>query len=234
MKIPKLFPALALCASVFATGCGKPSPQASIDQARKEYEARQNDQTKRSLIDALIGGTMADFEAKKFDDALVKLKEAEKLLPEDTFTMNLLGAAYTKKQDYAAAQQYFEKSLTREPGFFPARFNLGEVMFLQKQYPQALEYFRRMYADNPGNELLQFKVVLCLLMTEQMSDAEKMVDRMRFPGDSPAWYYSQAAIAAKKGDKSKSLEYIRNARELFRDKTALYDETFGDLGWPVK
>lgn len=228
---------LILCAllCVYVTGCGDhSSSQTAIDHARKEFEALKTDQNLRKLLDLEISSAMEDFEAKKFDDALVKLNEVDKLKPNDPFTLNLLGAAYTKKKEYMTARSFFERSLDQDPGFFPARFNLGEVMFLQKQYPQALEYFRRMYGDNPGNELLQFKVILSLLMTEQIEDAQRMAERMRIPGDSPASYYAQAAVAYKKGDKAKSLEFIRNAHELFRDKTALYDETFGDLAWPTK
>lgn len=219
---------------IFVTGCGDNSSQTAIDQARRDYELQKTPQSLRKVLDLEITSAMEDFEARNYDAALVKLHDADKLLPNDPFTLNLLGAAYTKKKEYMTARSFFERSLDQDPGFFPARFNLGEVLFLQKQYPQALEYFRRMYADNPGNELLQFKVVLALIMTDQFEDAEKMVSRMRFPGESPAYYYAQAAIAYKKGEKSKSLAFLLNARELFRDKTALYDETFDDLGWPTK
>lgn len=182
----------------------------------------------------LVNEALVDFEAKKFDDALKKLQEAESLDPQSAFILNLIGAAYTKKQDYPAAKSYFERSLDASPGFFPSVFNLGELLFLQKHYAQALEYFANMLNRDPGNELLQFKVVLCLLMTDQMEDAEKLHGRMRFPGDGPAWYYSQAAVEFKKGRKGKSREIQTTARTLFPDKVSLYDETFADLGWPTK
>ena len=182
----------------------------------------------------LVNEALVDFEAKKFDDALKKLQEAETLDPKSAFVLNLIGAAYTKKQDYPAAKTYFEKSLDLSPGFFPSVFNLGELFFLQKQYAQALEYFANMLNRDPGNELLQFKVILCLLLTDQMEDAEKLLNRMRFPGDGPAWYYAQAAVAFKKGQKGKSREIQSTAQTLFPGKISLYDETFVDLGWPTK
>lgn len=183
---------------------------------------------------ALIDGALEDFEKKKYDEALQKLQEAEKLTPDSAFVYNLLGAAYTKKQDYAAAKAAFEKSLEKEPNFFPSVFNIGELLFLQKQYPQALEYFARMLDSAPGNELLQFKVVLCLLKTGQVDDAKKVVSRMRYPGEGPAWYYANAALQSQEGNKRKSLEYQASAKTFFPDKTSLYTETFEDLGWPIK
>ncbi len=191
-------------------------------------------QEETSPTQVLVDGALEDFEKKKFDEALQKLTEAEKLDPNSAFILNLLGAAYTKKKDYTAAKVAFEKSLEKDPNFFPSIFNLGELLFLQKQYPQALEYFARMLSSAPGNELLQFKVTLCLLKTGQKEDAQKLVSRMRFPGDGPAWYYANAALLNESGDKRKASEYLASAKQLFPDKTSLYSETFEDLGWPSK
>jgi len=185
-------------------------------------------------VQVLVDDALVDFEAKKFDEALAKLHEAEKLDPNSPFIHNLIGAAYTKKKDYPAAKSAFDKALDSNSGFFPALFNLGELLFLQKQYPQALEYFTRMLAADPGNELIQFKVVLCLILTNQMDDAKKVVSRMKFPGDGPAWYFSQAALRLKEGDKRKAADLIANAQIFFPAKTSLFQETFEDLGWPAK
>lgn len=182
----------------------------------------------------LVNGALADFEAKKYDEALTKLQEAEKLDPSSAFIANLIGAAYTKKKDFAQAKTSFEKSLAADPGFFPSLFNIGELLFLQKQYPQALDYFSKMLARDPGNELLQFKVVLCLLLTEQPEDAKKLADRMRFPGDGPAWYYSQAALQMHADNKRKARDMLATAKTMFPEKISLYSETFDDLGWPSK
>lgn len=182
----------------------------------------------------LIERALADFEKHDYDAALAKLQEADKASPGDPFILNLLGAAHTKKKDFAAAKEYFDKALAASPGFFPAKFNLGELLFLQKQYPQALGFFTDMLRVAPGNELLQFKVVLSLIMTEQVDDARKLASRMKFPGEGPAWYYAHAAVEYKQGHKGKASEYLAGARTFFPDKISLYNETFEDLGWPTK
>jgi len=191
-------------------------------------------QDKPSEAQALVDDALQDFEKKKYDEALQKLNEAEKLEPNSAFILNLIGAAHTKRQDYTAAKTAFDKSLEKDPSFFPSIFNVGELLFLQKQYPQALEYFARMLGSAPNNELLQFKVVLCLLKTGQKEEAEKLVSRMRYPGEGPAWYYSHAALLNEAGDKRKASEYIASAKQFFPDKISLYSETFSDLGWPTK
>lgn len=178
----------------------------------------------------LIQGALADFDAKNYDAALKKLETVDAKTPDDPFVQNLLGAAYTKKKDYAAAQKYFEKALAKQPDFFPALFNVGELFFLQRQYAEALTYFLKMQDKDPRNELLQFKIFLCQLQLGNKDAAVKSLKNIKYPGDTPAWYYGQAAWESKNGNNKKALEYVTGAQYIFGPKTALFDETFQDLG----
>jgi predicted Zn-dependent protease len=177
-----------------------------------------------------IQAALADFDAKNYDAALKKLQVLDADMPSDPFIQNLLGAAYTKKKDYATAKTYFEKALEKEPDFFPAKFNVGELLFLQRQYAEAMAYFQKMLEKDPRNELLQFKVFLCQLQLGNKDEAAKALKGIKYPGDTPAWYYGQAAWESKNGNNKRALEYVTGAQYIFGLKTALFDETFEDLG----
>lgn len=181
-------------------------------------------------VQALMKGALQDFDAKNYDDALKKLEEANTKIPNDAFVQNLLGAAYTKKKQYDKALTYFEASLKLQPDFFPAKFNVGELLFLQRRYAEAQDYFEKMLQADPQNELLQFKIFLCQLQLGQKDVAEKTLKTIRYPSNTPAWYYAQAAWWSKAGDNKKAAEYVSGARYIFGPKTALFDETFDDLG----
>ena len=112
--------------------------------------------------------------------------------------------------------------------------SIGELLFLERQYPQALDSFSKMLRADPANELLQFKIVLCLLLMNQAREAEKLLARMKFPGNGPAWYYARAAFQITEGNKRRARELLGSAQVIFPDKTSLYDETFEDLGWPTR
>ncbi len=201
-----------------------------VSTVRAQAPSAQADSPARVAVEEAI----ASFNDKKYDEALARLREAEKLDPESPFIHNLIGAAYAKKKDYAAAKTAFEKALEESPGYFPANFNVGELLSMQKMYPQALEYFARMLRSYPENELLQFKVVLSLLLTDQINEARDLANRMKFPGEEPAWYFAQAAIHLKENQKRKALGFISSAKSIFPGKTDLYVEAFDELGWPVK
>ena len=186
------------------------------------------------INELLVDEAVADLQGKAFDAALRKLLEAEKSDPGSAVVLNLLGAAYTKKKDYATARSCFEKSLARQPSFFPPAFNLGELLFLEGRSSQALDAFSRLLAADPDNELLQFKVVLCFILADRDDDAEKLLRRMRFPGEGPAWYYAQAAFQMNEGHRRQARELLTCAQVIFPKETSLYDETFENLGWPTR
>ena len=183
---------------------------------------------------ALVQSAMADFDAKKYDEAIAKLTDADKKMPDDPFVLNLLGAAYTKKKDFTAAKPYFERSLAKLPGFFPAKFNMGELIFQEGRYPEALDFFRQMLRDSPGNELLQFKIFLCELQIGNKEGAEKALKAIRYPPDTPAWYFAQAVWESKQGNKKKARDYASSARYIFGLKTAMFEELCQDLGFDFR
>ena len=86
-----------------------------------------------------------------------------------------------------------------------------------------------MQEKDSQNELLQFKVFLCHLQLGDKDQAAKALKAIKYPGDTPAWYYGRAAWSINNGDTKKAVEYVTGAQYIFGPKTALFDETFADL-----
>jgi tetratricopeptide (TPR) repeat protein len=91
---------------------------------------------------AAIEAVLADFDAKKNDEALAKLETLQKKLPDDPLILNLIGSVYSKKKDYLAAETYFRKAVKKSPNFFPALYNIGEILFLEKNTLKPVSIFR--------------------------------------------------------------------------------------------
>ena len=179
---------------------------------------------------AAIESVLADFDEKKNDEALAKLEVLQKKLPDDPLILNLIGSVYSRKKDFLAAETYFRKAVKKSPGFFPALYNIGEILFLEKKYTEAREHFQAMRSTDTGNELLQFKVVLCDLGLNETERAKKVMNAIKYPGNSPAWYYAQAAYENHAGNKKKARAYVAGAKYIFGSKTALFDETLETVG----
>jgi len=179
---------------------------------------------------ALMDSIVVDFRSEAYDSALAKLIEIEKEKPYDPEILNLLGSVYMKKKDFVSATKYFDLSLNKKPGFFPAAFNYGELLFIQKKYTEARRYYQMLAAQAPSNELLQFKVALCDIEFGDESKAKLSIKNITYPGDSPAWYYAQAAWEYRYGTPKKARAYTATAKSIFGANTLLFDETFSNLG----
>ena len=185
-------------------------------------------ETKKSMA---IERVLADYGTQNYDKALEQLFELKDRYPSDPLILNLIGSVYTKKLNYQKAEKAFRQALDIEPGFFPAAYNLGELLFLQQKYALARQYYETMRATDHRHELLQFKVALCDIMSGETERATKVMNTIKYPGDSPAWYYAHAALEHKQGNTAKAREYIRGAKFVYGpEKTALFDESFQLIG----
>jgi tetratricopeptide (TPR) repeat protein len=107
-------------------------------------------ETKKNMA---IERVLADYGAQDYDEALEQLFELKDRYPSDPLILNLIGSVYTKKLNYQKAEKAFRQALDLEPGFFPAAYNLGELLFLQQKYPLARQYYETMRATDHRHEL---------------------------------------------------------------------------------
>lgn len=82
---------------------------------------------------------------ERFDDSIAAFqKAAENLLfatPETAWTG--IGVAYTQKQDYLAAERFFNKARTANPRYPQALLRLGELYYNQNRPVEAADAFAR-------------------------------------------------------------------------------------------
>jgi len=167
---------------------------------------------------------------KDFDAARKLADRAAELAPDSAAVLNLFGAIATERENYDEARKYYEKALEKQPNYFPAEFNLVETRFMEQEYSEAASRFIDLLVKYPENELLEYKIFLCFLLLDRPEDARKWLGRIKYPGDTPAWYYASAAEAVSQGNKKKAHELLEGAKYIFRDQTQLYDQSLKDVG----
>jgi len=96
---------------------------------------------------------------------------------------NLLGAIYTKQKRYEEAIQKFNQALLAlDPKFYyPAKLNLGRSENCWKVITlMRLWNTRALKEVDPGSELVDFKLMLCALLSGEVNKASGLVDLMKF------------------------------------------------------
>ena len=181
-------------------------------------------------IDAAVQGSLAALNKKNYASALDILAPALQARPQDPEILNLQGAILTKQKNYAAAQRYYEQALQASPDFFPARYNIGALMALQEQWDPAITYYHKLLLEQPNNELVEYKLLLLLLHQDADPKLQAKLFATNLPTNTPAWYYATAARCYKKGDPKEAAKYLEVAKNIYGDKTAIFQEELDESG----
>ncbi len=119
-----------------------------------------------------------------------------------------------------------------DPDLFPARFNIAEIDFLQRKYPEARDKFQAMLAKQPANELLEFKIFLTYLMQKKDKEAREALDAMKFPSDTPGYYFAHAAWEFAHDNPEEAATWMASSLRVFKpQENLLYATSMYDLGW---
>lgn len=181
---------------------------------------------------ALLRQATAAYERGDYQGTIGVLDTLSGAPANDLSVLNLRAAALTKTGRHEEAVKIFSGILAAKPDYFPAAFNLAEVRFLAGDREGALEAFRELRRRDPRNELLRFKVFLCLVSLGRDEEAEKTSRAMSAAGLTPSWHYAQAVVARRAGDEAKAGEHLRAARAIYGDQGCLiYDEALGTAGF---
>lgn len=224
---------LVLTGGLGLSGCGKKSesaPQAAAEAAAKRTDDLPADPEEKYKV-TYIRAAQA-FSRNDLENAIKFLEMAEQAKPGQANTANLRGAIYTRQRDWPKAQAAFEEALKLQPDLPMAQFNLGEVLFLNKKYPEARERFQIFLNSQPKNDLGLYKIYLCDLLGNNNTKAEGFLNSLEPSPNSPIYYFSKAAEAFVKGDKVAAMEFVSSAYRIYPpDANATFADSLVEKGY---
>ena len=188
--------------------------------------------TKEDNYQAMLAELLQAFDAERYGKALELVEAAELVFPDNPLFLNVHGAIYLKLRGWEKARAFFTQALEANPESFPARFNLGEAIFMEGDHEASLSYFENLNRMYRENELIEFKLVVLFCLTNRMEDAAYLAKRMRYPGNSAAWYFANAAVFLAKGERAQGWRYLDAASIIFASSNlAIYNETLAEAGY---
>ncbi|MFM7606112.1 MAG: tetratricopeptide repeat protein [Prosthecobacter sp.] len=219
--------------------------------------AQQNPQTTaRSSNEQLGGEKLSELEQQKivkilqlvqemrkqnrYTDAIAQLDEAEKIAPRNGLIHTLRGDVYLapRRRDFGLAKQEFLKAQLLEPQNAGPAFNLAELEFARHDFPTASAAFRKLLADFPKlpqliRHLAISRMVICEARQKKYEEAEKLIkENLTFMDDTPAYYFSHAAISFTKKDPKMAQEWMLRATSIFKEQqTGPYIDAFKEMRW---
>jgi len=174
----------------------------------------------------------ADYQQKNYDAALKALSEAENILPGTAMLANFRGGIYFDQENYEQATKWFNQALKKDPKFVAARLNLADIDLRKKNYAKARGAYQAMLADNPKNELMLYRVFLTYLFEKDDQNAQKALDKIPFPGDTPAHYFAQGAWEFQHGNLQEAAGYFNPGFSIFgMERSQSFAEPLVYIGW---
>ena len=254
---PAIFPLMLLLAASAAAQDGaapkpdaKPEPAekipATIPPAEKEPKGPRSDlsttgpgRTISSLpsrYQFLLSEAMKRFQVRDWKGATDYVDRADEILPPTSWSLNVRGAIAIEQRDFDRGYKYCSDALKLDPNFFPAKFNLCEIPFLEGKYAEARGLWQKVFAAvKPGetvSELLTYRIFLTYLLENDSEHAKEWLEKLPFPSQTPAYQYAHAAWARQKGDIAKWDDWVRSAAYIWPEsKRSEFVDVLIQLGW---
>lgn len=220
-------------------GAPKPDPvapePANVPAAKAPRQTMKFGDTPRRY-QFLITEAMNRFRIRDFKGAVEYVDRADEVLPPTAWSLNVRGAVAIELREFERGAKFCSDALLLEPGFFPARFNLCEIPFLQGQYAEARTLWLKLSSDmkkgDPFQELLTYRIFLTWLLEKDFERAKECMEKLPFPSQTPAYQYAHAAWARQNGDIAKWDEWVRSAAFIWPEsRRSEFVDVLIQLGW---
>lgn len=106
--------------------------EGKLDEAINHYQEGLKHFADHAGLNHQYGLCLVD--AKRWDDAVIQLKKALDINPDNAETMNSLGMVYNHLHDSNQAMHWFDQSIAKDKQFALAHMNKGMLLLKQKDY----------------------------------------------------------------------------------------------------
>lgn len=234
----KLLTLLAAALPLLAAAQDTPPP-AAPPAAAELGDAQLSEADQQKLI-KIFQDVQEMRKQNRFTDAIAKLDEAEKISPKNGLIFTMRGDIHLapRRRDFDLAKEQFLKAKELDPNNAGPAFNLAELEFARHDFPTAAAAFRKLVTDFPKlpqviRHLALSRVVICEARQKKFDEAEKLIkDSFTFMDDTPAYYFSNAAISFAKKDEKMAQEWMLRATSIFKEQqVGPYIDAFKEMRW---
>jgi tetratricopeptide (TPR) repeat protein len=172
------------------------------------------------------------FRARRFAEALELLKKAEQIAPNTPEVLNTKASILAEQGNLSEARALYAQVLEHDPKFFLARYNLAELLFMEKKFTEAREEFESLAGDFPRSDIVKLKIFLACVLGGDPEGAARWLGQIDRTGPTACAYYARAATAFNQGDLALGKTWVLNAeRDFGRGQHALLYAVLADLSW---
>jgi tetratricopeptide (TPR) repeat protein len=203
--------------------------------------AADNVAPSKAELETMYDKAFRAFDANNFPEALKDLDAIDARQPDLAESQNLRGVILMREGIYDKAEAALREALRIDPKFWNARFNLAEIPFLEKNWPEARSRFQDLLSSNASElqgeatQLIQYKILLTYLLEGKENMVDAILAKFELSPDTPAVHYANAAIALQHKDAKEAKSWMETAEKNFSPQlNKLFAESLYEVGWLEK
>jgi tetratricopeptide (TPR) repeat protein len=203
--------------------------------------AADNVSPSKAELEQMYDKAFRAFDASNFPEALKQLDAIDARQPDLAESQNLRGVIMMRQGIYEKAEAALNEALRIDPKFWNARFNLAEIPFLKKDWPQARERFQALLSSGASElqgeatQLIQYKILLTYLLENKENMVDSLLAKFELSPDTPAVHYANAAIALQQNKPDDAKTWMTQAEKNFSPAlNKLFAESLYEIGWLQK
>src|SRR3982751_1917188 len=195
----------------------------------------------KAELEEMYNTAYRDFDAGKFPEALKQLDAIDARQPDLAASKNLRGVILMRQGNYDQAEAALTEAARIDPKFWNARFNMAEIPFLKKDWPEARKRFEQLLSTGQSDlakeasQLIQYKILLTYLMEGKSNMVDSILAKLELSPDTPAVDYVKAAVALQQKNETEAKDWITAAEKNYSPQlNKLFVESLYEIGWMEK
>src|SRR6266403_4629345 len=176
--------------------------------------AAENVAPTKTELEEMYNKAFREFEANNFPQALKELDAIDARQPDLAASQNLRGVILMREGIYDKAEAALVEAARIDPKFWNARFNLAEIPFLKKDWPEARKRFEKLLSSSQSDlaseasQLIQYKILLTYLLEGKENMVDSILAKLELSPDTPAVDYVKAAVALQHKNEKEGKDWI--------------------------
>jgi predicted Zn-dependent protease len=189
----------------------------------------------QAYIADLIDSAKSDYQNDHLDSALMKLDEHDRAKGATAESLDLRGSIALQRGELAGAEKAFSAANKLQPDLIAPRLHLGDLFLREKKYPEAQQVYQKLAQETnilTSNERVRYALLIIALASHDEAAAKSALENIKFPTETPAYYFAQAAWEFSHGDPGSAEKWIATARKIFQPRLIpWFAWPLYDLGW---
>ena len=211
-RLELLLAVCVFCSGLMLSGCAGQTGSSRVGEVHDDIVTESDVSAERKRARIRMELAIGYFEQGKATVALDEVKQAITIDPTYSDAFSLRGLIYMRLNDFAIAEESFNKALSLKPRDSNVLHNMGWLKCQDGRFAQAISFFNQALANPLYSERAKTHMAqgMCQLKAGQLPEAEaSLMKSYEYDAGNPVTGYNLANVLFQRKEYARAQFYIR-------------------------